>query len=82
MPEASPPRRFAYTVDGQPFETEMPMISIALLKAKLPVEKRSFGVIAEGAGNTPDLWLDENAQISLEEGKMMHFYTSPPAMFG
>lgn len=82
MSEAVPARRFAYTVDGQPFETEMPIISVALLRAKLPLEKRSFGVIAEGAGNAPDRWLGENAQISLEEGKMLHFYTSPPAMFG
>ena len=82
MPEGSQPRRFAYTVDGQPFETEVPIISVALLRAKLPSEKRSFGIVAEGVGNESDRWLDENARISLEEGKARRFYTSPPAMFG
>jgi hypothetical protein len=82
MPEAPPPRRLAYTVDGQTFETEMPIISVALLRAKLPLEKRSFGIIAEGVGNAPDRWLDEGAKILLEEGKTWRFYTSPPAMFG
>jgi hypothetical protein len=82
MLEASPPRKFAYMVDGRPFETEVPNISVALLRAKLPVEKRNFIIFAEGAGNAPDRWLDESEKLSLEEGKMRRFYTSPPAMFG
>ncbi|MDO8587633.1 MAG: hypothetical protein Q7T82_11400 [Armatimonadota bacterium] len=83
MPEASPPRKFAYSVDGQPFATEVPVITVALLRAKLPAEKRGFGILVEGTGNEPDRWLADEDKISLENEKApRRFYSSPPAMFG
>jgi hypothetical protein len=83
MSDAPQPTRFSYTVDGQLFETERPSITVGFLRAKLPTEKRSFGVFWEGQGNLPDRRLDDAETISLETNRaMLRFYTSPPATFG
>ena len=83
MPEAPHPQTYRYTVDGQSYETERSMITGALLRARLPEEKRGFGIFLEGIGNAPDRWLNDQDQIALEQGKNpQRFYTSPSAMFG
>jgi hypothetical protein len=78
-----PTKKFSYIVDGQMFETEMPVISVALLRAKLPGMKRAYSLFIEGIGNSPDRWLSDESKISLEdETTQPRFYTSPPATFG
>lgn len=74
---------FTYSVDGQMFQTELRSISIALLRAKLPSEKRAHAIFVEGEGNKPDDWMSDDKVINLEVAPAVkRFHTAPPAMFG
>lgn len=82
MPDDQP-KKFAYFVDGERFETDVPVVSGAFLRAKLPTAKRDFGLYVEGAGGSPDQWVDQATKVSLEgESGPRRFFTAPQAMFG
>ena len=75
--------KFNYYVDGQLFETELPEIDTALIRAKLPVEMRSYSLFSEGDGSNPDSMIWDNTKITLAEGnRPRRFYTSSPATQG
>lgn len=77
-----PDRRFRFTVDGKPFETEEPRQTGAAIKLIAGVEA-SFGLFLEGRGQKhADRQIADNEVVDLSAPGNEEFYTSPAATFG
>lgn len=74
-------RKYIYFVDKEKFEVNESEISGAVIKVKLPEEKRAYPLYLEGNGNDPDQLITDISIVSLEQG-VKHLYTVPPATFG
>ncbi len=72
-----------YFVDGEKFESTDAFTTGAIIKSRLPEEKRAYALFVEGHGNDPDQLINDDTSISLEKDKgPKRFYTVPPATFG
>lgn len=72
-----------YFVDGEKFETNEPNTTGAIIKSKLPVDKRGYSLFLQGQGNDADQLINDDTSVNLESGHApKRFYTVPPASFG
>lgn len=81
MEKTNSNRKYIYFVDKVKYEVDEPQISGAVIKVKLPEDRRNYPLFLEGQGNNPDVKIEDDSIVSLEHGAK-HLYTVPSATFG
>jgi hypothetical protein len=76
-------KRFFYFVDDQRYESDLPALTGAQIKAKIPNLNPTFALVLEGHGNRPNRIIgdDELVQLDSDHGPL-RFILVPPANFG
>jgi hypothetical protein len=74
-------RKFRFTVDGNKFESEIPILTGGQIKTQAGVDP-THGLFLEGHGKHPDRQIRDDEQVDLREPGKEDFFTAPPANFG
>lgn len=75
--------KYFYFVDNVKYESDLPSLTGAQIKARVPNWEPSFGLSLEGHGHDPDRLIGDNDVVSLEkEHGPKRFFRVPPANFG
>ena len=83
MSESKPPKKYVYFVDNQPYESDLPELTGAQIKARVPNIDPTFLLSLEGHGKDPDRIIGDNDVVSLEKHHgPPRFTLVPPANFG
>jgi hypothetical protein len=72
---------FKFMVDNRPFETNEPVVTGAMIKARATIDP-SFTLCLEGKGDAPDRQVGDADSVDLREPGRERFYTVAPATFG
>ena len=75
-------KEYCYFVDGEKYESDDAYTTGAIIKSKLPEEKRGYALYLEGHGNEPDVLINDDTSVDLKGKEPKRFYTVPPASFG
>ena len=73
---------YSYSVDGDLFTADHSSTTGAAIKARLAEAKRAYALYEESTGSDPDRLINDADTIQFEQGKVLKFYTVPPASFG
>lgn len=72
-----------YFVDNVKYETDLPSITGALIKAKIPNFDPTYALFLEGVGNEPDQLVNDDTVVPLDKDHgPRRLHTVPPATFG
>jgi hypothetical protein len=76
-------KEYFFFVDNEKYETELPALTGAQIKAKVPNWDPAYGLLLEGHGKDPDTLINDTETVSLEKDKgPLRFTRVPPASFG
>ena len=77
------PKKYFFFVGNDRYESDLPSLTGAQIKAKVPNWDSSFGLSLEGRGNEPDRLIGDDEVVSLEKHNGPPRFTPvPPANFG
>jgi len=75
--------KYFYFVGNDKYETDLPELTGAQIKARVPNLDPTFQLSLEGHGNDPDRLIADDEVVSLEKDKgPVRFTLVPPANFG
>ncbi len=75
--------KFFFFVDNVKYESELPALTGAQIKAKVPNWDPSFGLSLEGHGDEPDQLIADNQVVNLDTDHGPRRFTRvPPANYG
>ncbi len=74
---------YFYFVDNQKYESDLPTLTGAQIKARITNFNAGYTLTLEGHGNDPDRIIGDAETVGLEKEKgPKRFFTAPPATFG
>jgi hypothetical protein len=77
------PKKYFYFVNNEKYESELPALTGAQIKARIPNLEPNTGLSLEGHGNDPDEMIADDQLVSLEKDHgPLRFTLVPPATFG
>ena len=83
MPDQKPPKKYFYFVGNDKYESDLPALTGAQIKARIPNLDPTLQLSLEGHGNEPDRIIADNETVSLEKDQgPPRFTLVPPANFG
>lgn len=75
--------KYQYFVNHDKYESDLPQLSGAQIKARIPNLEPGYGLSLEGHGNEPDRQVGDDEIVNLESGHgPLRFTLVPPATFG
>lgn len=79
-----PGRKYPYFVDNDPYESDLPSLTGAQIKARIPNFNAAYTLTLEGKGGQPDRVIKDTDNVELDEahGGPARLFTTPPATFG
>ncbi len=78
-----PPHEYSYFVDNVKYESSLPELTGAQIKAKVPNWDPTYNLMLEGHGNDPDRIIGDSDTVSLKSDHgPRRFFRVPPANFG
>lgn len=78
-----PKKQYFYFVGNDKYESDLPELTGAQIKARIPNLDPAFQLSLEGQGNDPDRMIGDNDTVSLAEHHgPCRFTLVPPANFG
>lgn len=81
--DAEKTKKYFYFVNSEKYESDLPSLTGAQLKARIPDLQPNTGLSLEGHGNDPDRLIGDDETVSLEKDHgPLHFTLVPPATFG
>ena len=82
-PQSEHAKKFFFFVDNVKYESDLPMLTGAQIKAKVANWDPAYGLLLEGHGKEPDRLISDTDSVSLEkENGPLRFTRVPPATFG
>lgn len=80
---SEPPKRYVYFVNSEKYESDLPELTGAQIKARIPNLDPTLQLSLEGHGSHPDRIIGDSETVSLEEHHgPLRFTLVPPANFG
>jgi hypothetical protein len=77
------PTDYFFFVDNAKYDSDLPALTGAQIKAKVPNWDPAYGLLLEGHGNEPDRLISDTETVSLEKEQGPRRFTRvPPASFG
>lgn len=75
--------KYFYFIDNQKYESDLPSLTGAQIKARIANFTPGYTLTLEGHGNEQDRIIGDTDTVSLEKDKgPRRFFTAPPATFG
>ena len=76
-------KKYSFFVDSVKYESDLPSLTGAQIKAKVPNWDPTYGLALDGHGDEPDRLIPDNEDVSLlKEHGPVRFTRVPPANFG
>jgi hypothetical protein len=83
MSENKHAKKYIYFVNNDKYESDLPELTGAQIKARIPNFDPTLQLSLEGHGNDPDRIIGDNEVVSLEKDHgPLRFTLVPPANFG
>ena len=77
------PTDYFFFVDNVKYDSDLPALTGAQIKAKVPNWDPAYGLLLEGHGKEPDRLISDTETVSLEKDRGPRRFTRvPPASFG
>jgi hypothetical protein len=74
-------KKYEFSVDSHDFESELPALTGAQIKAKASIDP-TFGLFREGRHGHSDQQIRDDESVDLRHKNDNEFHTMPPATFG